>query len=206
MKTIAVRKAAGRKLTCMYDCTRGWEAIEVNTQVPGDDKLFNFIVEGEKHRLFVLDPYGNEIILGDFAQRIFDRHTAKYGYTIAVDGITGDVGTCMFQNEPDGSLSLAWSRVMTTGTQDVSTVPKRYRERLPELLHMKRPFQLSIRDTSLVNFIEREEGFQALRENLTITLRFDGDMNLELWGDTWREVSDWKRGDEPKDRRAKRSV
>lgn len=198
MKSIRnVRKVNGALIRKAYDASHAWFPWSCQKRVPDSAHLFNFDVELRRdkellsRRILVLDPYGEETLTGTLRRHVLG---ARYGAnTIGVDRQTGLVLVVAFLREK-GKAVMAFSPF---GPQYMNmrgpeyVLPLKYVARLDEVKSKKRPYTISVQDYALVSFIERDYGFSNLTENLTIRFDFDG-VNVEVFGDRYREVSDWK--------------
>lgn len=73
-------------------------------------------------------------------------------------------------------------------------MPKDFLSRLDELLYKKRPFGFLLSSKVLLSYIGHWSSLADLAEGFKIRLNLQGDTMLELWGDFYRLVSEWKRG------------
>jgi hypothetical protein len=142
----------------------------------------------------VLDPYGDETLLGETRDRIFGEGSSRS--ILVIDRVTWILHLGSFMVEKKVGLSLVISSVLSMGSirRENYRVPKTYLERLDELLSMKRPYDITVRDRALVSFIDQDIGFSSLPDEVVIKLQFSK-FTVEVWGDSHREVSDWKRCD-----------
>jgi hypothetical protein len=180
-------EVVGKKLTLLIDADQSFKETAVDVTIPDASTLFNFKVSGEEYDLVVLDPYGDETLSDDLKKKLF----LTSDYVLAIDRVTGEVCTALFWRYPNGDIAIVISAENPNVPGKSIRVPRKYRKRLDELLRMKRPFCFSVDEKSLLNVIEREEGYQNMRENITLNLYFNQRF-VQINGELYREVSYWK--------------
>lgn len=189
MKVIHHSKMHGRLVTKVYLCDQGWKALSTRTKTPDTTKLFNFEVSAgrgkEAKTLLVLDNYGDETIPSALFDRLFCM--GVFDFNLAVDKTDGTLFTAQFAQE-GRTYVMTVAALMANGKS--LQLPKKFVGRVNELKSKKRPYYLSCQEGTLWGFIDREAGFNDIRENLVVDLHFDR-RRLQVWGDSYREVSPW---------------
>jgi hypothetical protein len=187
-----------------------WDRYEVKTATPTKEHLFNFIVPvGKLGDLLVLDNYGDEVLPDKIRRPVMT--TKMFHETIGIFRKTGQVVRvgfikekiqhigCPEEGDPgseEWEYSLTFWGLDLNGAGDPLYLPKKYLARLDELKSRKRPFYITLWENALYSFITRDTGYDAFDKALVIDFHFDG-LRLQVWGDSYREVSDWDRNDNP---------
>jgi hypothetical protein len=157
------------------------------TPSKGDLFSFDLVAEGKATKAWlILEDQGNTLLTKTLTDRIFEgTGTYKHGYNLAIDRQTGQIYTAHFGR--DKSINFV---VLYSVTSKGSVVPTGFLDRIDELRTKKRPFQLTLPDNILMDFLDREIGYRDLKEQLVVELRFP-ESTLQLWEDSYRQVGDW---------------
>lgn len=195
MKPIHFRKAEGKRISVVHDASRGWRTYKSRTTVPDSHHLFNFNLEATDGKdslsFLVLDPYGDETLSSAIRKRVGLGPICEQ--PLAICRKTGILHLTSFF-EKDRVLGVTFWRFVEASCslkKDEYVLPKKYLARLDELKSKKRPFDISVIDGAFVGFIDRTTGFNDMAASLVVSLDFDK-TNVEIWGDSHREVSGWK--------------
>ena len=198
-RVIRARQAEGRHIPHVYDCGHGWTKYDSNVRVPGSDKLFNFDMPlGKKGAILVLDNYGDEVLPSRIRRQIMNDK--MFANTIGIHRKTGEIVNVGFIEEYIADLSEEGTTTKTAGTfwsfgtggvGERLFVPKSHLRRLDELKSKKRPFNLSVFERTVFEFMTRWASYAELQRDLVVELEFDG-RSLQVWGDNCREVSRWQ--------------
>lgn len=193
-KQIHIRDVPTRKdgtrpsITRLYMADQGWNSHACDCPLPQDADLFTFTFKAGPLNLLVLDPYGDETLLGRMRKRLLG--SSDVNTTIGIDWTTGQIYFFGFGIEEGKLVAVVW-RSPPNGTTEMK-VPRRFLKKLDQVKSKKRPFCFSVETSALIGFCDRAIGYNELCNNLSLSLRFD-DFALELWGDrAWRKVSFWK--------------
>lgn len=147
----------------LFECK--W--YNVNIKCPGDMRLFNFKFHINKMEFVMLDNYGDEVIPADLYKRILGYEL--FSSNLIICKKTGAVYIGTFDKEKSDYQLLIGSLPIDL------VVPKTHLKKIDELLNMKRPYTFDCNKWALWNYIDKEEGFRYLRENLIVTLNFPND-------------------------------
>lgn len=187
-KKITPRDVIGKTIFKVYDATNRYKSYAVKVKTPSRNKLANFEVKTKDRTFLVLDNYGDEHLTDLFREYIFAYK--MFEHTIAIDKKNGNIYEVAYALESKRVIMIV--RNFGEGLNaEWYKVPKQYLSKLDELKKHKRPFSLNLREDALTAFIERHQGLASMTGQLVINLDFDK-TNLEIWGDTYREVNDWK--------------
>jgi hypothetical protein len=195
LKQIHFRKTEGKRISIVHDVSRGWRTYKCRTKTPDSNLLFNFNLEATDGKdllsFLVLDPYGDETLSSAIRKRVGLGPIC--GQPLAICRKTGVLHLTSFF-EKDGEWGLTFWRFAEASCglkKDEYVLPKKYLARIDELKSKKRPFDISAIDSAFVGFIDRTTGFNDMSTSLVVSLDFDK-TNVEIWGDSHREVSGWK--------------
>ena len=151
----------GKKISrALFECK--WH--NVNIKCPDNMKLFNFKFHINKNEFVMLDNYGDEVIPADLYKKILGHEL--FSSNLIICKKTGAVYLGTFDKEKS-----KYSLLIHSLPNDF-VVPKTHLKKLDELLNMKRPYAFDCNKWALWNFIDKEEGFRYLRENLVVRLHF----------------------------------
>jgi hypothetical protein len=183
LKDVRVQDAMGKYLAILYDCDQRWASTPVGIAMPGGTKLFSFDVPYGKTTLLVLNPSGDSTIS---PPRLHQRVVGfpEHGGTIAIDRQLGQIYRVSFYRE--GTMYS-----MGINAFEKYSVPRKFCKRLDETQSMQRPYDLSVRDSTIFLYIDREVGVEALRESLVVRLSFVN-QQVEIWQEGYRTISPWK--------------
>lgn len=180
--SLDIRKAEGRVIRRLYFDDWANKPAEVEAQVPGSDKLFNFWADD----YIVLDPYGDDLP-DTIRNRTFG---AEARFTLAINRVDGSIATAHFLIDEDGVPALYLNTLPRGRVDDdpVYRIPQPYRDRLGELLSKKRPYRWNVDPSDFEALLDQSIGYPEL--SFVIRLDFDGE-TLEVSDDMWRRTSDW---------------
>ena len=177
----------------------------VRGEVPGDDKLCNFVVTGDGTNppedgeppewwrphpvdLLVLDAYGNDQWPDALNARVF----GEGAWALAIDRRDGALYRASFVHDPEiDGLAMFAHRLGNSDNPEAPVVPEGWLPRLGELRFKKRPFRVAVDPFAALEVIDGEEGYAHLRDRLIVHLDFD-DAALEISGDHHRVVGPWQ--------------
>jgi hypothetical protein len=155
------------------------------TQTPLEGKLLNFclsLYDGSREWV-ILDNYGNEILTESVTDRIFGEGSYAHGYYLAIDQEDGHIFRAVFgESDMDCSLNLDPLSMR---------VPPKYLAKLDKLMIEKRPFALNLPSVVWRDLFDHEIGFRDAAKELMVELHF-GPNEIQIWGKSYRELSDWK--------------
>lgn len=161
-----------------------------DTRTPPKGALFNFELKaksGKKSRSWIiLENQGNTILTKTLTDRIFGVGTFRHGYYLAINTKTGVIYTAHFGKDLKESINF-----VTLVPVLCRSVPKRFRHRLEELNGSKRPFRLMLPALVYRDLLDREIGYRDIEDQLIVELCFHH-RTLQLWGDQYRILGDWK--------------
>jgi len=184
--------ACGVFLRHAYDCTHRWERFVVNKATPEKKQLFNFNVPlGTRDALLVLDDYGDDVLPLGMKRKVTQ---SRSGETLGIRHKTGEIVQVGFIEAPacteDGEPPATEVALTFRSLVRPLLLPSMYRSRLAELLGKTRPFHITVRDSTLCDFITRWASYHDLGDNLVVDLHFDG-QRLQVCSGAHRTVSDW---------------
>jgi len=180
----------GKTLKWVYLCSEAWKPLETHTDIPDSRHLFNFNVEAkakgsrERRQFLVLDNYGDEILPNRVLKRVLNM--GMFQYNLVIDRKDGILYTAQFVQE-SSRYAMTLARL---DPRHPLKLPRKFLGRLNELMSQKRPYYLSIWEPTVWAFVDREMGYQALRENLLVDLNFN-QQRVQVWGDSYRTVGGW---------------
>ena len=191
----------GTILKWAYDLDHRWDRYQVWAETPGPDKLFNFDVTlGKLGKLLVLDNYGDEVMPDELRKPLLNTEMVRE--TIGIFRKTGEVVRVAFIREKielPAPGAETWKYSLTFWSFDKRVfVPRAYMKRLDELTSKKRPFYISLWESTLYGFITRWASYADLQASLLFDFHFNG-KRLQLWSGSYREVADWTISDNPND-------
>ena len=203
-KLITQHQSQGRVLRRIY-VTPSWRAYTTNTRTPDKNHLANFKVQAKRDKdvldLLVLDNYGIYDFEGEFPEALED---ALFGQTtditdrvLAVERTTGQCYVGNFGVEKSDLILILSPDFLNAPSEEASRlpkIPKSFLPKLDDLLGKKRPFGFKLGSRTLLTYIEHWSSLCDLAGDFRILLnmgRSSSEM-LELWGDSYRIVSDWK--------------
>jgi hypothetical protein len=165
-------------------------SLKCGTRVPPKKHLLNFYLKTRDVRWdetwLVLDNYGNETLPPFLVERIFGQGMGLFGYTIAISRKTGLIYMAVFYTEKRKN-----SVVLTPLNQFCSKLPEEYLPRLDELKSCKRPFYLTLTESTFGGLLDHEVGYGEVEDDLVVDLEFKGS-RIQVHNDKYRLVSNWR--------------
>lgn len=151
---------------------------------PHRQKLFNFDVIVKDRSFLILDNYGNESIPQTITRRVIGL---KLGYNLAICRTSGICYAAVFEKEGDVTQLCCYP----LGDGGWYKVPSAFLSKLDELKNEKRPFDISLTARALLQFVDKEIGYQDLSDELVVQLRFDN-FTLEVMKNQYRTTTCWE--------------
>ena len=185
MNPLKPHDVVGKRITKVYFPERFWECVPVEVDVPASNLLFNFKMKLGAQTILVLDNYGNEDLPDSIEKRLFQ--VEKFSYTLGIDTETGMIYMVTFVEEQGVYCAVL---VYFNLIADMM-LPKSAILRLDELMSCKRPFAISIQQSFLLNFIDREIGYSELPHGVVLSLDFRPRLEL-THHNLYRYVDEWK--------------
>lgn len=210
-KLLSVSEVRGRVVSRIFDLDLD-EGVDCEVWIPDESQLFNFCIDypdGNK-QLWVFDNAGNTLLSeSSLWACIFNNGwgVPTLGISLPSGGLhwvwfedihSFPAGHDRAQVDAHGVVLLAQLRKtvkvnIENVEMDAQTVwlPTAYHSRIKELASSKRPFSVSFLDHQFIQFIDREIGYQDLRDKFTIQLDFLR-TTVQLFDGDYRELSPWK--------------
>jgi hypothetical protein len=189
METRPIRESEGVHLTRLFVSTLS-NAFDIDVIVPDSHHLMNYEVPYKDGAVVVLDPYGDELE-EEIRKQVFGKYPQ---WSVAICKKTGQIYIALYVVEEDGTRGLLLDEWESNAVLDrrAYVVPRNHRRQLfAAIRSSKRPYRLHIHPQAAEMVIIREQGWDHLRSNVVFS--FDlGPRSLEVWGNSYRIVHDWK--------------